>query len=340
MKAVFIGLGSIGQRHLQNLQALYPDIELYTLRHGRSKTVLLDGNAFEHELGLSDYYNITQLSTIEELYQVKPHIAFVCNPSSLHSETAIMLANLNCHLFIEKPMANNYQECVKLEKIVRSNKLITQIGFQTRFHPIIKKALQLIQSGELGRPLSSSFTWHTYLPHFHPWEDYKKGYAAQTDLGGGVVYSLSHEFDLLFHFHGLPQTVYATKGGVSNLDIDAEETVNCIFNFSDPDFSTTVALSYANPIAQRVITFLFSKASLHCDLMTHSINVLYNDGRDENETLTIERNELSNLILKDFIMAVKEKGSSLISMNEGIGSVKIIDAIHKSLNSNTVEEIL
>ena len=44
MKALFVGLGSIGQRHLRNLNKLRPDIELIAVRSSRSAPVLSNTN--------------------------------------------------------------------------------------------------------------------------------------------------------------------------------------------------------------------------------------------------------------------------------------------------------
>ena len=44
MKVLFIGLGSIGQRHLRNLVTLKKDIEIYAYRNSRSVPLLSKNN--------------------------------------------------------------------------------------------------------------------------------------------------------------------------------------------------------------------------------------------------------------------------------------------------------
>ena len=44
MKALFVGLGSIGQRHLRNLKKIRPDVELMAIRSKNSGPVLSDSN--------------------------------------------------------------------------------------------------------------------------------------------------------------------------------------------------------------------------------------------------------------------------------------------------------
>ena len=43
---------------------------------------------------------------------------------------------------------------------------------------------------------------NSYLPDYHPLEDYRKGYAARKDLGGGAVLTQIHEIDYLYWLFG------------------------------------------------------------------------------------------------------------------------------------------
>ena len=51
------------------------------------------------------------------------------------------------------------------------------VGFQFRFHPTLRRAAQLLAEGAIGQPLSARAHWGEYLPNWHPWEDYRQGYA-------------------------------------------------------------------------------------------------------------------------------------------------------------------
>ncbi len=59
-----------------------------------------------------------------------------------------------------------------------------------------------------------------------PYEDYRTSYAARADLGGGVVLTQIHDYDLAWWLFGAPRTVTATGGHLSDLEIDVEDTVD------------------------------------------------------------------------------------------------------------------
>ena len=94
LTALFVGLGSIGTRHLKNLKQLAPGgVAVHALRSDLSRP-LRDG--VEPLLDRQ----FTSLSEGQEHYD----IAFITNPTSLHAETLLQLKGRADTLFIEKPM--------------------------------------------------------------------------------------------------------------------------------------------------------------------------------------------------------------------------------------------
>ena len=95
MKALFIGLGSIGTRHLQNLTALCEKqgipLQADALRSGSRP--LCPGAA---ELLHAQYTDWNALGEYD--------LAFITNPTHLHAEAIQKLAGRAKALFIEKPI--------------------------------------------------------------------------------------------------------------------------------------------------------------------------------------------------------------------------------------------
>ncbi|MBA7582435.1 hypothetical protein ES708_24363 [subsurface metagenome] len=68
-----------------------------------------------------------------------------------------------------------------------------------------------------------------YLPFWHPYEDYRKSYAAKKELGGGVLRTLSHEIDLVQYWFGEYEKIFAKISKISDLDIEVDDSTD-IFN--------------------------------------------------------------------------------------------------------------
>ena len=145
MKILFIGLGSIGQRHLRIIQKLYKKNNIYYLKVSKSNIVINDDLVGKKVNSISEYYNITEIS-IFQIKNISFDLTFITNPISLHMKYALKMAELGSNLFIEKPISNNLNKIDKLIKISKKNKIKIYIGYHLRFHPGIIKIKYLISS--------------------------------------------------------------------------------------------------------------------------------------------------------------------------------------------------
>ena len=188
MKILICGVGSIGERHINNLLSLgYTDIILYRTSNSELRSLSGDFEVYD---------------SLDEALSQKPAIAFVTNPTSLHLNTAIKCASAGCNLFVEKPLSHNIKNVDTLNQILIKKDLVCMTGFMYRYHPLIKKMKEIITSKTLGDLIWIRSSWGEYLPDWHPWEDYRTGYAAQDKLGGGPTATLSHDLDLAIWFSG------------------------------------------------------------------------------------------------------------------------------------------
>ena len=70
-----------------------------------------------------------------------------------------------------------------------------------------------------------------YLPDWHPNEDYRSGYAAQKELGGGVVLTCIHEIDYLHWFLGQVDEVVSFSGKYSDLELNVDDLSTALLKF-------------------------------------------------------------------------------------------------------------
>ena len=206
MKTLIMGLGGIGQRHLRNLRQLHGnDMEIIGYDPRSNLPVLTDQLKVEEGTTLEEKYNLAIFHDLEQALAQKPQIAFICNPTSLHVPAALRAARQGCNLFIEKPLSHNLEQVDELIDLVDRNCLAAVVGYQMRFHPCLIRLHSLVQEKKVGRILSVRAVVGEYLPGWHTYEDYRQGYAARQDLGGGVILSQIHELDYLYWLFGLPR---------------------------------------------------------------------------------------------------------------------------------------
>ncbi|MFA5856741.1 MAG: TIM barrel protein, partial [Candidatus Pacearchaeota archaeon] len=280
LKALFIGLGSIGQRHLQNLKVVDPDIKLYGLEIVKDfNKVIKDGKMTEVD-NFENFYDIKMLNTTQEAKKINPDIVFITNPSALHISTALEFAKIGSNIFIEKPLGNSLDGLAELEKAVREKNLISMIGYQTRFNPLYKESKIYLDQNK-DKIVSASFEWGTYMPFHHKYENYVEGYAARKDLGGGAVLGLIHEIDLIYSLFGQPSNIYSIGGNFSDLKMDVEDTVISLmrFNIKGHTFPLSLFLSYAQTKEIRQFKVQFTDSVLITDLHNNSLKIFDIEGK-------------------------------------------------------------
>jgi len=320
MKFMIAGLGSIGRRHLRNLVALgESDILLYRTH----RSTLPDEELAEFPVE----------TDLEKALAQKPDAVIVANPTACHLDIALPAARAGCNLFLEKPIADRYDERLEeLREVVNAQDLKVLVGFQFRFHPTLGKIRELITSQKLGRPLSFRAHWGEYLPGWHPWEDYRQSYAARKDLGGGVVNTLSHPLDYVRWLFGEVISLYGATDKVSDLELDVEDVAEITLKF-DSGLIGSIHLDYFQRPPEHTLTISFERGLIRWNNATGAAEV-YSVDEERWETLLpptdFERNQLFLDETVHFLALLRGEAVSRCDLNDGIRALKLTEAVHQS----------
>ncbi len=339
MKILFVGLGGAGQRHLRILsQILKVDAQLLAYRTRALPHIITKSFEIDNSQTLEEKYKLKSFFDLDLAINEKPDIAIISNPTSNHASIAMKLAQANCNLFVEKPLSHNLENISSLLSISKQKSLITYVGYQMRFHPCIRFMHEKLKSGALGKIISANSQVFSYLPLWHPYEDYKKLYAAKEDLGGGVVLTESHELDYAYWFFGMPQKIFASGGTYGDLDIDSEDTASIILQYKSPTpFDVSIQMSFAQNPPSRSCHVNGTKGSLVWD---GSNKVKYFDSEkncwSEEVFDGFERDQMFIDQLKHFLMAVEKNQKPLIDFQEGVASLSLALLIKESIKTGKV----
>lgn len=266
MKIVFFGLGSIGQRHVSILLKNYKH-DLYAFRSG--------------EKSKPNTLGIKELHSWEEVEKLKPDIAFITNPTSLHIQTAIKCAKLGCSLFIEKPIDKGLNNLDKLIKIVKEKNLTTYVSYNLRFNPVIKQLKKIIDK---KKPLHVRIVCTSFLPMWRPNKNHLEGYSANSKMGGGVILDLSHEMDYISHLLGPIKKIVGKYSKRSDITVDAEDYADLLI---DTDLSpVNIHINFLSQLRQRYIQFDFDDLTIIADLINAEIKEYKNE--DLKNTIKID----------------------------------------------------
>jgi predicted dehydrogenase len=87
------------------------------------------------------------------LDDVRVDLVAVCVPVTRHAEIAAATLRAGKHLFVEKPLALELEECDRLVELAKQAEASGQraiVGFNLRSHRLVRRARAMIRSGELG----------------------------------------------------------------------------------------------------------------------------------------------------------------------------------------------
>jgi predicted dehydrogenase len=319
MKILIAGLGSVGRRHLRNLVSLGEhDILLYRTH----QSTLPDEE-------LSTYPVETDLTAA--LAQI-PDAVIIANPTALHLDVAIPAALAGYHILLEKPISDTLERVDELQFAVQASGARVLVGFQYRYHPGLKQAAEILASGEIGRPLSVRAHWGEYLPNWHPWEDYRKSYAARKDLGGGVVLTLTHPMDYLRMLFGEVDALWALTAQINDLEIDVEDTAEIGLRFASGVMGS-VHLDYNQQPGRHQLEIICTLGTIRWDNAGEALAV-YSAEKDKWQTTPLpenfERDDLFRAQIAHFLEVVQDKAEPLCSLDDGIWAQKLANAVHDS----------
>ena len=330
MKYLIAGLGSIGRRHMRNLVALgEKDIVLYRT-----------GKATLPEDEIAEFPQETDLQVA--LKKHKPDAVIVANPTALHLDIAIPAAATGCAILLEKPISHSTDGLDILQAAVKKSGSKVLVGFQFRFHPGLVRAKQLISDGEIGRVISAHVHFGEYLPAWHPWEDYRKGYAARADMGGGVVLTQCHALDYLPWLVGKAESVWGFTAKLSDLEVDVDDTAKIGIRFEGGALGS-LHLDYNQQPPAHHFEIIGTKGSLQWDLSDGATRIYRAERKDwEVYPLTAgwERNVMFMEQMKHFIAVVRGEAEPSCSLEDGVRVMKLISAVAESQKSGCLISLL
>ena len=318
MKALIVGLGSIGRRHLANLKSLGVTSQITILRR--------PGNSESTEPGCDIVFDLS------EVLKSPPDFAIITNPASQHVQVALALARAGVHLFIEKPLSNSVSGIGELLSASQERSLVLLVGYNFRFYKPLQIVKQSLEDGVIGRPLSLRAAVGQFLPDWRYNVDYRQTASARADTGGGVILELSHEIDCARWLMGEPKTVFARTDRLSDLDLDVEDSAEVIMTFAD-GATGNIHLDMIDRAATRNCRITGTEGTITWDALTHQVR-LWSASKKEWQDLhpasEIDRNEMYLDELRHFLTCIENGESPRITGEDGKRVVEIAEAIKRS----------
>lgn len=159
---------------------------------------------------------------------------YIATPPSSHATFAIMAMKAGKPVYIEKPLAASYEDCVRINRISELTGVPCFVAYYRRYLPYFQKVKQIIQSGAIGTPANVQIRFSVPPRDL----DYKSNgslpWRLQPDIaGGGYFYDLApHQLDLIQDIFGVITRAHGYCSNMAKL-YKAEDTISACFYFEN-----------------------------------------------------------------------------------------------------------
>lgn len=158
---------------------------------------------------------------------------YIATPPSSHVTYAIMAMKSGKPVYVEKPLAATYEECLRVNRVSRETGVPCFVAYYRRYLPYFLKVKELVEAGRIGKVVGVQIRF-AVPPRDLDYNRKQLPWRVQRDIaGGGYFYDLApHQLDLLQELFG---PITRVSGFCSNRAglYESEDTVSASFQFMD-----------------------------------------------------------------------------------------------------------
>lgn len=280
-----------------------------------------------------------------------------CVPHYLHPAMGIEALKHGLHALVEKPAGVYTKQVNELNEFADSKPELTfGIMFNQRNNPLYQRLKEIVDNGEIGQILRSSWiitTWWRPQGYY----DSSAWRATWGGEGGGVLVNQApHQLDLWQWICGVPKSVFAKVSYGFRRDIAVEDEVTAIVDYGNGATGTFVTATHdmvgtdrfeilgdAGKIVvegsqKATVTRLSEKEQLiSASLSADDVRELFSGGFDKDRYMSTEVIEFDSVwgdqhagVLENFAENILEGTPLLAPGSDGINGVRLANAIHLS----------
>ncbi|WP_432460565.1 MULTISPECIES: Gfo/Idh/MocA family oxidoreductase [unclassified Agarivorans] len=192
LNVAIIGFGLSGRVFHAPLIQACPQLKLFAIASSQQASIT------------ERYPHVLCLDPQQVIDHPEVDIVVIASPNSVHAEQAEQAMLAGKHVIVEKPLALNSQQCLRLQQVAQQTGKYLSVFHNRRWDSDFLTIQGLIKQQRLGK-------LHSYSAHFHRYRPVVKTRWKELDpQGGGVLYDLgAHLIDQALCLFGPPQQLWA-----------------------------------------------------------------------------------------------------------------------------------
>ncbi|SIS56103.1 Predicted dehydrogenase [Zobellia uliginosa] len=193
-----VGLGSIAHTFAK-------DLALVT---GGTLTAVASRSLEKAKTFADEYGAAHTFDSYEALFESKEvDVVYIATPHTSHEALSISAMENGKHVLCEKPMGVNPDQVARMIAVAEKNKVFLMEALWSRFNPSIRKAKQLVESGEIGSVAFVHADFAFYALNRDP-----DNRLLNPDLAGGSLLDIGiYPIFLSYLLLGMPKNIQASS---------------------------------------------------------------------------------------------------------------------------------
>ena len=295
MKVAQIGTGGWGKNHTRILSQL------------GVLTAVCDANK-ERSKEYSEKYSVNSYDSVDALLDSENFdAAFICTPTSTHSQIANQLIQKKKNVFIAKPLTYLSDEGEDLLELAKKNNVIMTCGYIERFNPAVDLVKNYVKSKKYGELVMLEFHRENRMPlHI-------------KDVG--IIYDTSvHDIDTaMWLFDDTPQVVFARAGSINH---EHEDFATIMLGFKDNKVAI-ISSNWITPTRVRNFNAVCTEGIISSDFISQEVRI---ETKNDTEIPRNEKQEPLQLEIQNFLGAIEGKNELRVKPEQAVNVTKIAEA--------------
>jgi len=315
-----IGCGDIATKRIAPALRDLPGCELVAVSRNRPEWA----GRFAEQFGAGRWYaDWRELVADPEIDAV-----YVATPVFLHAEQTIRAAENGKHVICEKPMAMDLDQCDRMMAACRNQGVKLGIAYYRHFYPVVKRMREIIQSGEIGKPIVAQIN---AFERFNPMPgDPRHWFLAREQAGGGPMFDFGcHRVEVFLHLLGKVTRVRSSLGRVL-FEREVEDTAVALLEM-ESSARAVLSVTHATVESQDTLDIFGSEGSLHVPVLNQGRLRVVGPAGGREECHPAHAN-LHLPLIEDFVRALEEPNRQpQVDGNIGREVAAVIERIYSAV---------
>lgn len=329
------GIGRMGKTHANNLAFKIQGAKLAAVCDISNDALAYAKEMYGVKYLYTDFDDMLKNDEIDA-------VAIITAPSE-HCRQIVAALDAGKHVFTDKPMGINVEECKTIEKAVeRHPGQVFLVGYMRRYDPDYMYAKELVESGKVGKPFMVRTTGIDS-------ESIIEGTIKFAPTSGGILFDMmTHDIDLMRWYLGAEVTEVCVAGGTYKYrefrDAGTEEAAATLFKFDNGSMACAFNCRFASYGYHNEIDIIGTEGTIRVSpVPARNKTVLLNENGAVIECVDsfFSRYESAYLAeMQEFVNCIKNKGTPKVTVYDGTKSTQVAFAATESMKTGKPVKIV